>query len=236
MLRDLAAPTPASEVKTKPGRGGSGNLSYIDARFVFDRFDSALGPALWQLEIYWSNVIELEPALNRNSQPIDGTEAHGSFPLARIGVFCENGWVWKSDIGSYSDIESVKGGVSDAIKRAAVQWGVGRDLYDPDSAARSGNGAVPQTVEQQGVVEQVTAGVVGNKVGLTDKQRNLLFAEIKKAGVSGDQRKALVFLAVQKHSVKDMTDEDLDTVLEIVHAPRSDNPAIWENVELVSAE
>lgn len=29
-----------------------------------------------------------------------------------------------------SDIESVKGGLSDSMKRAAVQWGIGRVLYD----------------------------------------------------------------------------------------------------------
>ena len=232
MLKTLAAPTPKDEVKTKPGRGGSGNLSFIDARFVFDRFDTALGPNLWQLEIGWSADIDLEPRLNRNNQAIDGTEAHGSYPLARIGVFCEQGWVWRTDIGSYSDIESVKGGVSDAIKRTAVQWGVGRDLYDPDSDARSTNRSVPVTAEQRDRAEQA---VVGQR-GLTDRDRGKLFANLKEAGMTGDKRKAFVFLAVQKHSVKDMTSDDLDTVLAILKAPQDEHPEVWENVAMVSGD
>lgn len=232
MLLDLAAPTPKSEIKTKPGRGGSGQLSFIDARFVFDRFDTVLGASLWQLEIGWSQPIELEPRLNRNNQPIEGTEAHGSYPLARIGVLCESGWVWRQDIGSYSDIESVKGGVSDAIKRTAVQWGVGRDLYDPESEARSTNSLVPARAEQVGQAEQA---VVGQR-GLTDHDRKKLFANLNDAGMTGDKRKAFVFLAVGKHSVKDMTSEDLDAVLAVLNAPKDEHPEVWENVEMVSGD
>lgn len=235
MLAALAAPTPKSEVKTKPGRGGSGQLSFIDARFVFDRFDEALGPDLWQLEIGWSAPIELEARVNRNNVEIDGTEAHGSYPLARIGVYCEQGWVWRQDIGSYSDIESVKGGVSDAIKRAAVQWGVGRDLYDPDSEARSTN--TPRSTKSGTAeeVEQAERAVVGQK-GLADSQRRKLFAALGEAGMTGDKRKAFVFLAVQKHSVKDMTSDDLDAVLAILKAPQDENPQVWENVAMVSGD
>jgi hypothetical protein len=35
----------------------------------------------------------------------------------------------KSDVGDASNFEGNKGCVSDALKRAAVQWGVGRYLY-----------------------------------------------------------------------------------------------------------
>jgi len=41
-----------------------------------------------------------------------------------------------------SDIEPVKGGLSDSFKRAAVQWGIGRYLYSL--------GAVWVDVEQRG--------------------------------------------------------------------------------------
>jgi hypothetical protein len=41
--------------------------------------------------------------------------------------------VWKSDGAGDSDVEAEKGAVSDAFKRAAVKWGVGRYLYDLDS-------------------------------------------------------------------------------------------------------
>ena len=152
-----------------------------------------------------------------------------SYPMASIGVLTEQGWVWKQDIGVFSDIEGVKGSVSDSIKRAAVQWGVGRDLYDPESEARSTNTPVPARAEQAHQTEQALVG----KTGLTDHDRKKLFAALREAGVEGDARKALVFLSVQKHSVKDMNSEDLDTVLAILKAPRTENADIWENVELV---
>lgn len=39
-------------------------------------------------------------------------------------------WVTKSNGAGQSDIEAEKGQYSDAFKRAAVLWGVGRYLYD----------------------------------------------------------------------------------------------------------
>jgi len=228
MLAALAAPTPKEEIKTRPGRGGSGDLNYIDARFVFDRFDAALTPPLWQLEIVFSPGIHT-PERKANNGKIIEPEWLSSYPLARIGVLCESGWVWRQDIGVFSDIAGVKGSVSDSIKRAAVQWGVGRDLYDPDSEARSTKDAVPARAEQAHRAEQAVIG----QIGLTEPQRGILFAKLREAGVKGDQRKALVYLTVNKHSVKDMTSEDLDKVLAILAAPRSENPDIWSNVELV---
>jgi hypothetical protein len=40
--------------------------------------------------------------------------------------------VTKWDGAENTDIEAVKGGLSGAMKRAAVQWGIGRYLYDLD--------------------------------------------------------------------------------------------------------
>jgi hypothetical protein len=41
-----------------------------------------------------------------------------------------NLWIWKSDGAGATDVEGEKGMLSDALKRAAVRWGVGRYLYD----------------------------------------------------------------------------------------------------------
>jgi hypothetical protein len=236
-LAALAAPTPKDEVKTRPGRGGSGALSYIDARFVFDRFDAAIGPDLWQLEVGFSPALHTPEQTNRKGEVIV-PEWLSAYPVARIGVLCENGWVWKSDIGVFSDIEGVKGSVSDSIKRAAVQWGVGRDLYDPDSEARGGKAASEPAGERQSTdtgVEKVPDGWTA-RTGLTDAQRGKLFAALAKAGMTGDRRKAFVFLSIGKHSVKDMTNADLDAVLDILDSPRDARPDVWENALLVSPD
>jgi hypothetical protein len=56
---------------------------------------------------------------------------------ARAGVICDLsvflpgvGWLTKSDACDLSQIEPVRGGASGALKRVAVQFGIGRYLYD----------------------------------------------------------------------------------------------------------
>jgi hypothetical protein len=57
----------------------------------------------------------------------------------RIG----NEWIWKADGAGPSDMEADKGALSDAFKRAAVRFGIGRYLYDIKAPwvvlARKGN-------------------------------------------------------------------------------------------------
>lgn len=78
-------------------------LVYIDARDVQDRLDEVCG-------CNWSN--NLKEVMGR--------------------MICEitiNG-ITKSDGAGDTDIEGEKGGISDAFKRSAVMWGVGRYLYN----------------------------------------------------------------------------------------------------------
>ena len=84
-------------------------LLYQDARCAMNILDSTLGPTAWQREYY---------------------EAAGLL-FCKIGIFDSetNQWLWKSDTGSKSNIEEDKGLASDAFKRAAVAWGIGRELY-----------------------------------------------------------------------------------------------------------
>jgi hypothetical protein len=42
-------------------------------------------------------------------------------------------WIWKADGAGATDVEGEKGMLSDALKRAAVRWGVGRYLYEMNS-------------------------------------------------------------------------------------------------------
>lgn len=78
-------------------------LVYIDARDVQDRLDEVCGCS-------WSN----------NLKEVSGR------------MICEitiNG-ITKSDGAGDTDFEGEKGGISDAFKRSAVMWGVGRYLYN----------------------------------------------------------------------------------------------------------
>ena len=53
--------------------------------------------------------------------------------ICGISIYFEGrGFVTKWDGAEDTDIEAVKGGLSDSMKRAAVQWGIGRVLYKMD--------------------------------------------------------------------------------------------------------
>lgn len=84
-------------------------LAYIDARDVMARFDEVCGPAGWE----------------RKHPHVDKTTT------CEIGVWVEGrGWVVKADGAGDTAVEAEKGSLSDSFKRAAVNWGVGRYLYD----------------------------------------------------------------------------------------------------------
>lgn len=88
-------------------------LAYIDARNVMDRLDAVVGPGNWQDEY---------------------VNAGNGATCCRIGILLPDaGWVWKADGAGQTDVEGDKGQFSDAFKRAAVKWGIGRYLYDLDS-------------------------------------------------------------------------------------------------------
>lgn len=115
-LKALALPFPAKLISWRVGsttqdktRGMA--LAYIDARDVMDRLDDVCGPSGWQ-----------------------ATYPHaGQKTVCSIGILCGEHWVWKSNGAGDSDIEAEKGALSDAFKRAAVLWGVGRYLYSMPS-------------------------------------------------------------------------------------------------------
>ena len=49
--------------------------------------------------------------------------------MCAISIRINNEWVTKWDGAQETAVEPIKGGFSDAMKRAAVQWGIGRYLY-----------------------------------------------------------------------------------------------------------
>ena len=84
-------------------------LAYIDARDVMERLDEVCGSDGWQCDYAWSDGKKL---------------------CCRVGIKVGSEWVWKSNGAGETDFEGDKGAFSDAFKRAAVLWGIGRYLYD----------------------------------------------------------------------------------------------------------
>jgi hypothetical protein len=112
----LAAPFPPSEIKWKPvswnkDRSRALVLPYVDARAVMDRLDEVVGP------FWWNDYMQ-----------ISGTAVVCTLTITdhETGKTCS-----KTDVG-VSDGQgenAIKSAFSDALKRTAVKFGVGRYLY-----------------------------------------------------------------------------------------------------------
>lgn len=109
----LSAPFAPDEVEWRVGSTTGDKkkgmaLAYIDSRAVQDRLDAVCGPSGWQCRY---------PHVDKKT-------------CCEIGIKIGDEWVWKADGAGDSDVEAEKGAFSDAFKRAAVKWGIGRYLYD----------------------------------------------------------------------------------------------------------
>lgn len=112
-LENLKAPFPPSEIKWRAGTVNDRKtkalaVPYIDARSVYDRLDDVCGQENWQTKI------EILPS---------------GVTVAGIGILINGDWVWKMDGAPQTNYEGEKGGISDAIKRSGVHWGIARYLY-----------------------------------------------------------------------------------------------------------
>ena len=112
MNATLTAPILPNEIEWRvQSQTSTGKLivvPYINNRCVMHRFDAAFGAENWTSEF---------------------SEISNGF-LCRLTVTVNKREVYREDGASKTNIEPEKGGISDAMKRAAVQFGLGRCLYD----------------------------------------------------------------------------------------------------------
>lgn len=91
-------------------------VPYVTNRAIQSRLDEVVGLNNW----------------HNDYKPWHGTEKKDS-QICGISIYFEDrGWITKWDGAEDTDIEPIKGGLSDSMKRAAVQWGIGRVLYNMD--------------------------------------------------------------------------------------------------------
>ncbi|WP_312259502.1 Rad52/Rad22 family DNA repair protein [Pluralibacter gergoviae] len=84
-------------------------LCYVTNRAIMKRLDDVCGKAGWRNEY--------------RDIPNNGGVECG------ISIKVDGEWITKWDAAENTQVEAVKGGRSGAMKRAAVQWGIGRYLY-----------------------------------------------------------------------------------------------------------
>lgn len=111
----LAEPFSPHDIEWRISRCGAKNgnpyafvLAYVTNRAIMDRLDQVVGVLCWKNEYA--------------AGPNGGV-------LCGLSIKNKGEWLTKWDGAENTQIESVKGGLSDSMKRAAVQWGIGRYLY-----------------------------------------------------------------------------------------------------------
>ena len=109
----LTAPFPLAELDWRLGSLKNGRylaLPYVDARAIQNRLDNVVGLMNWQ----------------------DTYQIHPDGILCTLSIRFDSDptWVSKMNGSPETHIESFKGGISKAFIRAAVNWGIGRYLYD----------------------------------------------------------------------------------------------------------
>ncbi len=90
--------------------------AYVDSRAIQDRLDAVLGRENWQ----------------NHFRTVQGKDNASTTQVCKLSIYYPDRgeWITKSNGAGNTDIEPVKGGLSNAFKRAASMWGVGRYLYD----------------------------------------------------------------------------------------------------------
>lgn len=115
MIR-LQEPFPSKDIEWRVSRAGEKNnnpwamvLAYVTNRAIQERLDSIFSCFGWRNEY--------------KEGPQGGV-------ICGISVKFDDEWVTKWDGAENTAVESIKGGLSGSMKRAAVQWGIGRYLYN----------------------------------------------------------------------------------------------------------
>lgn len=143
----LQKPFEARDIEWRIGRSGQKKdggcwamaLAYLNNRAIQNRLDEVMGPSNWKNEFREFKVGDSVGVLCGLSLKMDGE------------------WVTKWDGAGSTEFEPFKGGLSDSQKRAAVQFGIGRYLYNLDEtfvecSEKKGQGQWNYAKTKEGVV------------------------------------------------------------------------------------
>ena len=114
-LKDLSRTFDPQDLEWRIQQSGISNgnpwamvLAYVTNRAIQMRLDDVIGPADWKNEY----------------------KPDGDGFLCGLSIKIDGEWITKWDGAEKTAIEPMKGGLSNSMKRAAVQWGIGRYLYN----------------------------------------------------------------------------------------------------------
>ncbi|MBM4400785.1 MAG: hypothetical protein FJ045_02415 [Crenarchaeota archaeon] len=96
-------------------------VPYVTARAIMNRLDDVLGIDNWADEYELITYSDIDKK---------GEQVASYGFKCRLSVKIDDKWITKQDVAAFTDIEDLKGGCSDALKRTAVKFGIGRYLYN----------------------------------------------------------------------------------------------------------
>ncbi|KAG3043437.1 hypothetical protein PC121_g22543 [Phytophthora cactorum] len=160
-MKRLQDPFPPEEIEWRVGSTNGDKtkgiaLAYVTNRAIQNRLDEVFGVFGWRNEYReWKEKSQ----------------------LCGISVKVEGEWITKWDGADDSNMEAVKGGLSDAMKRAAYQWGIGRYLYKLENIHRLKNDKRISDDDFKLLVSQVGNGKDSIK-DLTKKEASVLINQL----------------------------------------------------------
>jgi hypothetical protein len=128
ICQQLRAPLPSKQISWRVGRKANNEtlgqaLPYVTPRDIQNVLDDIVGPANWRNSFQASNLGAGFPSV-----------------IATLELKLDGVWIAKSDGAQVDSFKedgennskemAIKGAYSDAFKRAAVMWGIGRYLYE----------------------------------------------------------------------------------------------------------
>jgi len=180
--------------------------AYIDNRAIQQRLDDTVGAENWKNEF-----IKVD----------DGF-------LCGLSIKVGNEWVTKWDGASLTEYEPFKGGLSNAMKRSAVQWGIGRYLYNLDRSYANFNQNGKLSCKVEGKYYHYDAPTLPalalpknnkpakiNDVSTLNSLRKKMFASFNGLGIKSEQLKNY-FMAngYIKESTSEFTQEGLEDLIQ----------------------
>ena len=116
----LSAPFAPDDIEWKPGATTRDKkkglaMAYVTARMVQERLDEVFTPGGWKNEF--------------RTGPDGGVICRIYFKTGATDASGAPEWAWREDGADNTDVEAVKGGLSNAMKRAGAALGIGRYLY-----------------------------------------------------------------------------------------------------------
>lgn len=133
IMEQLKAPFKPEEIHWRIGRKSKDKtkatvLAYIDSRAIQNRLDEVVGAENWTVEYTPINLGEMtRTGFDGNTSQVP---LKGFMCTIKVTRQDENFYLIRSDGANVTDFEPIKGGLSDAFKRAAAAIGIGRYLYD----------------------------------------------------------------------------------------------------------